>query len=67
MKKVVSAFFCAALVLVFAGQPEIKTGPQPGTPVPHFVATDENGMSRTSESLLGPKGALLVFFRSADW
>ena len=28
---------------------------------------DQNGTTRTLKSVLGPKGAILVFFRSADW
>jgi hypothetical protein len=42
-------------------------GPQPGARVPEFSATDQAGRVRTLTSLLGPKGAMLVFSRSADW
>ncbi len=42
-------------------------GPQPGTRVPEFSATDQSGRTHTLKSLLGPKGAMLVFSRSADW
>ena len=42
-------------------------GPQPGTRVPEFTATDQAGRVHTLKSLLGPKGAMLVFSRSADW
>ena len=28
---------------------------------------DQNGKSRNLRSIMGPKGAMLVFFRSADW
>jgi hypothetical protein len=28
---------------------------------------DQNGVSHTLASMLGPKGAILVFYRSADW
>jgi hypothetical protein len=44
-----------------------KLGPQIGTRVPSFTLQDQHGRSRTLESLLGAKGAMLVFFRSADW
>jgi cytochrome oxidase Cu insertion factor (SCO1/SenC/PrrC family) len=44
-----------------------KLGPQIGTRVPSFTLQDQHGQSRTLESLLGAKGAMLVFFRSADW
>lgn len=42
-------------------------GPQVGQQVPEFRLTDQNGQARTRESIAGPKGAMLVFFRSADW
>jgi hypothetical protein len=42
-------------------------GPQPGSPVPPFTAVDQHGRTHTLQSLLGPKGAMLVFSRSADW
>ena len=42
-------------------------GPQPGTRVPEFSATDQHGRPHTLKSILGPKGAMLVFSRSADW
>ena len=42
-------------------------GPQVGTKVPSFTLPDQTGRARTLSSLMGPKGAVLVFFRSADW
>lgn len=42
-------------------------GPQPGARVPEFSAVDQDGRVHTLKSLLGPKGAMLVFSRSADW
>jgi hypothetical protein len=44
-----------------------RIGPQVGQRVPDFALIDQNGQTRTLQSLLGPKGAMLVFFRSADW
>jgi hypothetical protein len=44
-----------------------KLGPQVGTRVPGFTLLDQTGRSRTLASLMGPKGLMLVFFRSADW
>jgi len=44
-----------------------KLGPQVGTVVPDFTLRDQNGQSRTLASLSGPKGLMLVFYRSADW
>jgi len=42
-------------------------GPQIGMAVPGFVLADQTGRPRSLESIVGPKGAVLVFFRSADW
>jgi hypothetical protein len=45
----------------------LKTGPAAGSPVPDFSALDQAGRTQTLKSIMGPKGAMLVFFRSADW
>ena len=42
-------------------------GPQVGEQVPAFSLPDQNGKMRTLESISGPKGAMLLFHRSADW
>ena len=42
-------------------------GPQVGEQVPGFSLPDQNGEVRTLESILGPRGAMLLFHRSADW
>jgi cytochrome oxidase Cu insertion factor (SCO1/SenC/PrrC family) len=44
-----------------------KLGPQVGSGVPDFSLIDQNGRTHTLKSVLGPSGAMLVFFRSADW
>jgi cytochrome oxidase Cu insertion factor (SCO1/SenC/PrrC family) len=44
-----------------------KLGPQVGERVPDFSLKDQNGKARTLQSLMGSKGAMLVFVRSADW
>ena len=46
---------------------QIKTGPDVGSVVPKFEAPDQNGHTRTLQSVAGPKGTVLVFYRSADW
>jgi hypothetical protein len=45
----------------------IKTGPDVGRQVPSFSARDQEGRNQTLKSIMGPNGAMLVFFRSADW
>jgi hypothetical protein len=44
-----------------------KLGPQVGDRVPEFSLKDQFGKTQTIESIMGPKGAMLVFVRSADW
>ena len=44
-----------------------KLGPQVGTSVPDFSLPDQSGRLRTLGSLMGSRGVILVFFRSADW
>ncbi|HEX4595291.1 MAG TPA: hypothetical protein VH157_13505 [Bryobacteraceae bacterium] len=42
-------------------------GPRVGSKMPAFDLRDQDGKAHTLASLLGPKGAVIVFFRSADW
>jgi cytochrome oxidase Cu insertion factor (SCO1/SenC/PrrC family) len=44
-----------------------KLGPQVGATVPPFEGIDQFGKRRTLASIAGRKGAMVVFFRSADW
>jgi hypothetical protein len=57
-----------ALLQVNAIQAQsVKTGPAVGQLAPDFSAQDQADQTQTLRSILGPKGAMLVFFRSADW
>jgi peroxiredoxin len=50
------------------GMPDVlKLGPQVGSRVPEFTLVDQHGQKRTLASLMGSKGLMLVFYRSADW
>jgi len=64
-------FLVAAAGAVPMGQPatvDVRTiGPQAGRQVPAFDLLDQSGKRHTLDSILGPNGAMLVFFRSADW
>lgn len=53
----------AALTLLAA----VATGPNPGEKVPGFTLPDQSGQLRSLADLQGPKGLVLLFFRSADW
>ena len=44
-----------------------KLGPQVGQRVPDFSLPDQNGRIRNLQSIMGPRGAMIVFIRSADW
>ena len=44
-----------------------RLGPQVGDKVPDFTLPDQHGQTRTLASLMGSKGLVLVFSRSADW
>ena len=44
-----------------------KLGPQVSERVSDFSLNDQNGQVWTLQSIMGRKGAMLVFIRSADW
>ncbi|MDA2932838.1 peroxiredoxin family protein [Acidobacteria bacterium AH-259-D05] len=44
-----------------------RLGPQVGEQIPDFSLKDQAGKTWTRSSIMGPKGAMLVFVRSADW
>lgn len=44
-----------------------QLGPQVGEIVPDFTLPDQQGNIQTRESIMGPRGAMLVFVRSAEW
>ena len=70
-----TALFCSmvALASVVALAQDVrrvdvsKLGPQVGATVPDFNLVDQNGSKRTLRSVMGAKGAMIVFYRSADW
>ncbi|MDP1569321.1 MAG: hypothetical protein Q8L86_04900 [Vicinamibacterales bacterium] len=63
----------ALLVVPLSGQsPRVpvdvdRLGPQVGERVPDFTLRDQSGRLRTLQSIMGPKGAMIVFYRSVDW
>ena len=64
--------FAIAVVSVLAACPQAQTslatlGPQVGQRAIDFSLPDQQDRVRTLKSLAGPKGTMLVFFRSADW
>jgi hypothetical protein len=49
------------------GAKPFDPGPPIGDRLPVFEAKDQGGRPRTFETLRGPQGLVLLFFRSADW
>jgi len=45
----------------------VNSGIAVGAAAPDFSLPDQNGRPRSLHGLIGPKGLLLVFVRSADW
>lgn len=65
-----SVFLLAALGSLEAQQAPVNldaVGPRVGTAAPAFSGTDQFGRTHTLASVSGDQGAMLVFFRSADW
>ena len=49
------------------GVTQIASGTEVGKRIPSFRAPDQTQKMRDFNSIRGPKGALIVFFQSADW
>lgn len=76
MKAVASVWSMLALLAVplLSQAPASRTpvdvarlGPQVGEKVPGFSLKDQSGKTWTLPSVMGPKGAMVVFYRSVDW
>jgi len=65
--------FLFAMLTAMAQEPprarvDVSTlGPQVGARVPDFSLVDQAGRTRNLQSIMGQRGAMLVFVRSADW
>jgi len=62
-----SAVLFLASPLLFGQNAAIDVGIKIGERIPSFRLSDQNGSARDFSSVKGPKGAVLLFFRSADW
>ncbi len=56
-----------ALIVGALSAADFSPGIAIGSKIPTFEARDQRGRVQTFESIRGPKGAFLVFYRSADW
>jgi len=75
------AVFCIFIVLLIGefslgqehfdkipkGDEGMKTGTDVGSKIPEFLLPDQSGKMRDFSFVAGPKGALILFYRSADW
>ncbi len=59
--------FPALLLVCATAMAAVPTGPEAGQTVPDFRLQDQKGEYQTLRSIMGPKGAMLVFYRSSDW
>ena len=74
MTRVCTAVLVTLLAVSVEGQAPAKAaadlaklGPQVGERVPDFSLPDQDGRLRPLSSIMDSGGAMLVFFRSADW
>ena len=76
MKQTPLVAFAAAAVILLGVSMEAQErepidvsalGPQVGERVPDFSLPDQHGRMRTLRSVMGEKGAMILFHRSADW
>jgi hypothetical protein len=75
MKFAVALLFFVGLVGPSSGQENQPTnlavppsvGMEIGQPAPAFALSDQFGHEQSNQTLKGPKGLVLLFFRSADW
>ena len=71
-----AAIAAAGLVLAMPVAPDAQErepvdvsslGPQVGERIPDFALPDQYGKVRTLDSIVGERGAMIVFHRSANW
>jgi cytochrome oxidase Cu insertion factor (SCO1/SenC/PrrC family) len=64
MKFAVAILFFVGLLGISSAQ---ENAPTNQTAPPAFALTDQFGHEQSNQTLKGPKGIVLLFFRSADW
>ena len=68
IKYIAAIFLVVGPVAPIAANPDFDLGPPTGTQAPTIgTPQDETGKPRSLESLMGEKGLVLFFFRSAAW
>lgn len=64
---IAAAFWVSLQAQVQAPRDATGIGLAAGATAAAFSLPDQSGQPRSLESLMGPQGLVLVFFRSADW
>jgi thiol-disulfide isomerase/thioredoxin len=68
IKYIAAIFLVLGPVAPVAANPDFDLGPPIGTQAPTIgTPQDETGKPRSLESLMGDRGLVLFFFRSAAW
>jgi hypothetical protein len=68
MTKMIAIVMLAFLTGLGTAQAEEDRGPATGTKMPDIgTPADQTGTPRTMASLMGEKGMVFLFFRSAAW
>ena len=67
LRKLIVRYVAAVALVAAPAGAATKTGPEVNARIPDFSLPDQNGTVQTLKSITGPKGAMLVFYRSADW
>lgn len=68
MRTTFAVLLFLGLALPVLANPDFELGPPTGTKAPAIgTPLDQSGKPRSIESLMGDKGLVLFFFRSADW
>lgn len=57
----------ASLIHISSFEPRLSVGLPVGQKAPAFSLQDQFGHTQTLDSVKGPRGTVLLFFRSADW
>ena len=75
MKNTIVMLFSIGMLALAGGQekPAVVDSVAPaigleiGQPAPAFSLRDQFGHEQSNQTLKGPKGTVILFFRSADW
>src|SRR5829696_2435956 len=66
-RAITSRLYLHCMLLTSLCLPAFPQGPNVGQRLASFRLTDQHGAVQTFETIRGPKGAMIVFYRSADW